>query len=153
MGMGSDDADRLAGRYIDFFRISVGIVKNDDEARDIVQEAIIKTLGKENVDDVCKYCAMAVKNMSLNLIKGRKMFLPLNEEILSTDYEYERMLRIVGEKRDELPDRLREVVELHDEDDYTLKEVSEMTGASVSTVKRMLDKAHSILREKILAEL
>jgi DNA-directed RNA polymerase specialized sigma24 family protein len=77
----------------------------------------------------------------------------LDEMMLVTDYEHEELLRIVAEKKEELSDIAKALVELHDEDGYTLSEVAGMMQMSVSTVKRILANTHCELRRKILSEI
>lgn len=79
--------------------------------------------------------------------------MSLDEVTLVTDYEHEELLNIVAEKKAELSEVARSIVELHDEDGYTLSEVAGMMQMSVSTVKRILAKAHYELRKKIEQEI
>lgn len=143
----------LVDHYLDFYSVAMAILKDDDDAREAVQEALVKTMLQLGVKDVCRYCVRVTRNNSLAILKRRHRQASLDEVMLVTDYEHEELLRIVAEKREELSDVAKAIVELHDEEDYTLSEVAGMMQMSVSTVKRILAKAHQELREKIESEI
>ena len=139
----------LVDHYLDFYSVAMAILQDDDDAREVVQEALVKTMLRLGVNDVCGYCVSVVKNESLAMIKRRNRRVSVEELTLVTDYEREDLLRLVAEKKAELSEVARAVVELHDEDGYTLSEVAGMMQMSVSTVKRILSRAHFELRTKI----
>ena len=139
----------LVDHYLDFYSVAMAILKDDDDAREAVQEALVKTMLQLRVKDVCSYCVSVVKNECLAMIKRRQRRVNMDELMLVTDYEHESLLRIVAEKKEELSEVAKAVVELHDEDGYTLSEVAGMMQMSVSTVKRILSNAHFELRKKI----
>lgn len=139
----------LVDHYLDFYSVAMAILKDDDDAREAVQEALMRTMLKMGVKDVCSYCTRVVKNNCLAIIKRRRRHVAVDELMLVTDYEHEDLLRIVAEKKEELSEVAKAVVELHDEEGYTLNEVAGMMQMSVSTVKRILSGAHIELRKKI----
>jgi RNA polymerase sigma-70 factor (ECF subfamily) len=143
----------LVDHYLDFFSVAMAIVQNEDDARDVVQEALTRTLTRLYVKDPVSYCVRVVKNMSLSVVQRRNRRVDLDEMMLVTDYEHERLLQLVAEKREELSEVAKAIVELHDEDGYTLSEVAGMMQMSPSTVKRILANAHYELRKKIEREL
>ena len=143
----------LVDHYLDFYSVAMAILKDEDDAREAVQEALVKTMLQLGVRDVCSYCARVVKNNSLAILKRKCRQVSLDEMMLVTDYEHEELLRIVAEKKEELSDIAKALVELHDEDGYTLSEVAGMMQMSVSTVKRILANAHCEWRRKILSEI
>ena len=143
----------LVDHYLDFFSVAMSILKEEDDAREAVQEALVKTMVQLGVRDVCSYCMSVVKNNSLAILKRRRRQVSLDEMMLVTDYEHEELLRIVAEKKEELSDIAKALVELHDEDGYTLSEVAARMQMSVSTVKRILANSHCELRRKILSEI
>ena len=143
----------LVDHYLDFFSVAMAIVQNEDDARDVVQEALTRPLTRLYVKDPVSYCVRVVKNMSLSVVQRRNRRVDLDEMMLVTDYEHERLLQLVAEKREELSEVAKAIVELHDEDGYTLSEVAGMMQMSPSTVKRILANAHYELRKKIEREL
>jgi RNA polymerase sigma-70 factor (ECF subfamily) len=143
----------LVDHYLDFYNVAMAILRDDDDAREAVQEALVKTMTQLGVKDVCKYCARVVRNNSLAILKRRSRQVSLDEVMLVTNYEHEDLLRLVAEKKAELSNVARAIVEMHDEDGYTLSEVAGMVQMSVSTVKRILAQAHYELRKKIESEI
>ena len=91
--------------------------------------------------------------MILSVVQRRNLRVDLDDMMLVTDYEHDRLLQLVAEKREELSEVAKAIVELHDEDGYTLSEVAGMMQMSPSTVKRILANAHYELRKKIEREL
>lgn len=149
----ADKRQLLVDHYLDFFSVAMAILKDEDDAREAVQEAVVKTMLQLRVKDVCGYCVCVVKNECLAMIKRRRRHTSVDELMMVTDYEHEELLRIVAEKKEELSEVAKAVVELHDEEGYTLSEVAGMIQMSVSTVKRILANAHYELRKKIEAEI
>lgn len=143
----------LVDHYLDYYSVAMAILKDDGDAREAVQEALVKTLLQRRVKDANNYCASVVKNNCLAILKRRHRQVSLDELMLVTDYEHEELLRLVAEKKEELSEVARAVVELHDEDGYTLSEVAGMMQMSVSTVKRILADAHYELKKKIEREI
>lgn len=143
----------LVDHYLVYYSVAMAILKNDDDAREAVQEALVKTLLQRRVKDVNGYCVSVVKNNCLAILKRKRRHVAVDEMMLVTDYEHEELLRIVAEKKEELSEVARAVVELHDEDGYTLSEVAGMMQMSVSTVKRILADAHYELKKKIEREI
>ena len=143
----------LVDHYLDFFSVAMAILQDEDEARDVVQEAVTQTLVRMYVNDVCGYCARVTRNMSIKTLERKRRRVNIDDVMLVTDYEHDRLLKLVAEKKEELSEVAKAVVELHDEDGYTLSEVAGMMRMSVSTVKRLLSRAHYELRKKLQEEI
>lgn len=143
----------LVDHYLDFYSVAMAILKDDEDAREAVQSALVKTMLQLRVKDVCGYCMCVVKNECLAMIKRKRRHVDIDGLVLVTDYEHEELLRIVAEKKEELSEVAKAVVELHDEEGYTLSEVAGMMQMSPSMVKRILADAHYDLRKKIESEL
>jgi RNA polymerase sigma-70 factor (ECF subfamily) len=144
---------QLVDHYLDFFSVAMAIVRDKDDAREVVQEALTRTMTRLYVKSPCDYCVRIIKNLGTNMLQRRNRLVGVDEMMLVTDYDRERLLQLVAEKRDELSDVAKAIVELHDEDGYTLSEVAGMMQMSISSVKRILADAHCELRKKIEREL
>ena len=143
----------LTDHYLDLFSVAMGILRDESDARDAVQEALIQTMSKPLVKQPFNYCLRAVRNESLDLLKRRQRLVSFEDVLLVTDVEEERLKKILAEKKAELSDLARAVVELHDEDGYTLHDVAGMMRISVSSVKRLLAGARCELRKKLEKEI
>lgn len=138
-----------------FFSLAMAMLRDEQDARDAVQEALVRVLTSSSVirRDWLAYTYKAVRHCAIDILRHRRMFVPLRDDMADSYGVHEERLRQVARLRDELPEALRSLVELHDEEDYTLAELSAMTGLSVTTIRRRLDEAHKILKEQIENEI
>lgn len=139
----------LVDHYLDYYLIAVSILKNDQDAKDAVQDAVVATLVKSGVKDANSYCRQVLRNKCIDMLRHRDKLRKLDDNILVTDPEKEEMLRLVTKAKDELPFFMRTVIELHYEEEYTIEDISSKVGVSVSKVKRVLAEAKGILRKKM----
>lgn len=142
----------LETHYLDFFSYAMAILRDVDDAKDAVQETMVRVLTARHVDDVVKYTYTALRNEAINVIRRRRRFTTLGDNPPCAESDLEVRLRLVARLRDELPETLRALVELHDEEGYTLSELAVLTGLSFSTVRRRLDEAHDILKKRLSEE-
>ncbi len=143
----------LEAHYLDFFGLAMAILRDADDARDAVQDAIVRVLTTRKIDDVKSYTFRCVHNAAIDIYRHRLRLVPLGNNISYQTDEHEERLREVARLRDELPEALKALVELHDEEDYTLEELSVMTNMPVMTVRRRLDEAHAILKKRMEEEI
>lgn len=139
--------------YLDFFSYAMAMLRNSDDAKDAVQEAIVKVLTTRNVDDVMRYTYRTLRNEAVNIMRQHRRFARLNDNIPDAESSHEASLRAVAELRDELPEALKSLVELHDEEDYTVAELAVLTGLSTATLRRRLAEAHELLKKRIEEEI
>lgn len=152
--MGRSDIRRqLEERYLDFFSVAMSILKDEDEARDAVQEALTRTMTKLLVREPCNFCMRTLKHLCIDTLRHRKRLVGIEETMLSTDPEHEELLELVRRKKEELSEMARIVLELHDEDGHTLVEVAGMLKVSPSTVKRIVHGARNEMRKKLEGEM
>ena len=143
----------LEEHYLDFFSLAMSILRDADDAGDAVQEALVHVLTKRHIDNVMSYTYQSVRNASLAIIRHRKRMVPLGENVPDIDLAHEERLKKVRNLCDELPDTMRALVELYDQDGYTLKELAKITNTSASSVRRRIDEAHNILKKRIEEEI
>lgn len=136
-----------------FYSIARAMLHDEQDALDAVQEALVKVLTTRHVKDVVGYTITTVRNCAIDIIRHRQMFEPLPEEIPDHGSYISERLRRIGELRDELPEMLQLLVELHDENGYSLAELATITGMPVMTIRRRLDTAHMILKKRIENEI
>lgn len=139
----------LVDRYLDFYTTALAILKDDEDAKDAVQDALVNTLVKTGVKDPFGYCMQAVRNRCIDMIRHRGKFSQLNDNTITVDPEREALLRMVAEMKSRLPFLAKNIVELHYEEDYTIPEVASKLGISVSKVKRILAETKTELRIKL----
>lgn len=150
----STEAGILFIKYAkDIFRYSFSILKNEDEAKDAVQEVFKKYVeSKETFDGRCSHKTWLViiaRNYCFNRIRKRgfkhysidqtimdKKYEPDLDDIISLEYALMKLS----------PDE-SELIFLREYESYSYKELAEITGQSVNNVKVKLHRIRNKLRE------
>lgn len=138
------------------------IIKDEDEAKDVVQEIFVSLLNKRTSIDIkgsiSNYLYMAVRYKVLDSISRKKVrtdYLDsLNDYISTGDYPTDRLLiekEINAEMEKEiqnLPARMKEVFELSRKKELSHKEIAETLNISDKTVKKQISNAIKLLKPK-----
>lgn len=140
-------------RYQDaMYRIAMSTVRNADDALDIVQASALKALENyhklKSPDSIRSWLFRIVVNEAIDHIKASGRELLGEENIPEAPYHepaYDRSGEDVYEAVMKLPEQLRILVILRYYEELSLKEISEVTGINLSTVKTRLYKAHKLL--------
>jgi len=128
------------------YHISFTILRNDDDAMDAVQEALLtawqmrSSLRDENA--FRPWLSRILCNVCYGMIRRRRPTLTLLETVPAP----ERSDSGLPEALENLADELRLPVVLHYLDGYSLKEVGEMMDISEGAVKNRLFRARQKLR-------
>ena len=146
------------------FRFAWRLLDNEEEAKDVVQEVLIKVWnGRDQMDAVQNWeawCMRVAKNLSLDRLRSRqrKAIGPMEEgfdvhhETLSP-YEKtelaESMVRI-NQLIAALPEKQRQVIHLRDIEGYSYNEICEILDLDMSQVKVNLFRARNSVREKLV---
>lgn len=158
-----EEFNKLVERLKDkMYRVSLRIVKYDEEARDVVQDSLVKIWKIKDrlttIDNVDAYCMMITRNMSIDKLRSRKMeTTDISEQydLKSNTADPERLsivrdeLKMVKKIIEQLPENHRTVLELRDIEGYSYKEISEMTGFTLDKVKVYLYRARLKLKEQL----
>ncbi|MBR4739383.1 MAG: sigma-70 family RNA polymerase sigma factor [Bacteroidales bacterium] len=143
----------LEEHYLDFYSRAVSILDDEDDAKDAVQEAVVKTLVRVGVRDMVAYCYRATENESINILRRRKRLAPLDSTEVATDHEGLRLMKELRECRELLLPMERRVLELRRDHGYNNVEVAGQVGVSVSTVKRLLSSAEQKMKYNMTHEI
>ena len=154
--------------YQPLVHLSISYLKDEDEAKSVVQEAFIKLweIRYELHPDsnLRNFLFTLVKNNCLNILKRRQIILKHHEEIkwMEMHYQYESLSRIgenylefneLKEKIDlaikNLPEHCRIVFEMSRFEDLKNREIAEKLSISQKTVEAHLTKALKILRNDL----
>lgn len=130
----------LEEHYLDFYSRAVDILNDEDDAKDAVQEAVVKTLVSVGVRDMVAYCFRATEHECINILRRKQRVMKLDEDVMESPTDRER-LRELRECRELLLPMERRVFELRRDHGYTNVETAGRTGVSVATVKRLLASA------------
>ena len=142
------------------YRVAFRIVRDHEEARDVVQDALVKIWNKRNlledVDNKDAYCITITRNMGIDKLRSKKMETSDISERYDIKSEVANPERIAVGKDEfaiirafinKMPDNHREVLQLRDIEGYSYKEISEITGHSLEKVKVYLHRARMRIKE------
>jgi len=144
------------------YRLALRVVKNEEEAHDVVQDSFVKVWKKREklaeIENKEAYCMTIARNMGIDKLRGRKMTTTdideqYNLEANVADPERQlvakQQLGLVMDIVNRLPENHRTVIQLRDIEGYTYKEIAEMTGYNIQKVKVYLHRARTKLKQEI----
>lgn len=140
----------LTEHYLDFYSQAVAILDDEDDAKDAVQEAVVKTLVHLGVRDPVSYCHRATVNECFSILRRKRRLVRLGEIKELVSYHIDEVQQMVNESKEALNPLERVVLEFHHEDDYTIAQLSAIMGVSVATVKRLLSGAEKKMRKNLI---
>ncbi len=139
------------------------MLRDDDEAQDIVQELFTHLWKKSTEIDfnikLSSYLYKAVRNRIFNHLEHRKVVHDYQRSLIefmdssaaaADELVRERELALIIEQEIQaLPPKMREVFELSRKQHLSYKEIGAQLGISEHTVKRQVSNSLSILRTKL----
>lgn len=138
------------------YRLAYSYVKNVDDALDIVQESIYKAFSSinslENPSYIKTWFYRIIVNTSLDFLRKQKKLVVVDEEAISSyDSGSEDIYENIDLQKsmEDLPHNYRSVIVLRYFEDLTIKEVAEILGENVNTIKTRLYKSLEMLRIKM----
>lgn len=141
-----------------FYRVAYSYTKNQEDATDVVQEAIYKAIAKvhtlDNADYVKTWFYRILINESLNFIRKNKKFMQNEHSLENAIYEDEDLALnyTLYNAVSELEPKMRTVIILRYYEDMKLIEIAEVTSSNLNTVKSRLYKALELLKITIRSE-
>jgi len=142
------------------YRLALRLVKDPEEARDVVQDALVKIWTKweklEHINNKAAYCMTITRNVGIDKIRSKRMKttdIDEHYDIQSGTANPEKLTIVKDEFRrvkkviDNLPENHRTVIQLRDIEGYSYKEIVEITGFSQEKVKVYLHRARTRLKQ------
>ena len=127
-----------------FYRLAYSYLNNREEALDAVQTAVCKALEKQDglrdAGAIRTWFTRILVNACMDQLRQRKRVTLVPPEALDAG-SYEDPLPTDGtlaQRVDALPAEIGTIVKLRFYEDLSLKEISDVTGVSLSTVKTRL---------------
>jgi RNA polymerase sigma factor (sigma-70 family) len=155
--MTEKDYNECVKLYADnVYRFILKNLKNDDDAKDVVQSSFEKMWrNKETVENLkCKSFLFTVAyNTMIDLIRKNKRIIlkdDFRETILGSNNQQQNTKRILEEALNKLNERDRSLVMLKDYEGYNYEEIGQITGLNESRVKVYLHRARLQLRAYIV---
>ena len=154
--MSAQDFEWIYEKYKNLlFRIAFTMLKNCEDAEDILQEVFIKRVYNAPVFETDEHEKRWLIRVTVNLCKNHLMsFWYRNRAEIENIETMENWNLDIEEKLllQELmllPEKQRVAIYLHYFEGYTCKEIAEMLGCRVSTIKMRLKKGRELLKLKL----
>ena len=140
--------------YQEWCLVSFSYVRDLDDAKDVVQNIVIKLLEKddwESIRDLKSYIGSAIRNESLKKIKLHQRTYAIRNQVVEVpSYEKEliqdEISKSIFKQLDLLPEKNRMVFKLCVLDGLKYENAADTMGITVNTVKYHLKKSFKILR-------
>jgi RNA polymerase sigma-70 factor, ECF subfamily len=145
------------------YRFATRLLKDEEEAKDIVQEAMIRVWNKRDDMHTLKnmeaWCMRIVRNLALDRLKSKQF----NNNRLDETYHLQAS-GVSPEQRTEidntmenihhfiagLPDKQRQIIQLRDIEGFSYKEIGDILNLDANNVKVNLFRARKSVRENLL---
>jgi RNA polymerase sigma-70 factor (ECF subfamily) len=145
------------------YRFAFRLLGNSEEAKDVVQETMIKVWNGRDLAEVQNmeaWCMRIAKNLSLDKLrsKQRKTTDSMNESFdVAHDSlsplektELTESMKRINELMTTLPEKQRQVMHLRDVEGYSYNEICDIMELDMSQVKVNLFRARNAVREKLI---
>ncbi len=145
-------------RYAQRVKAYCSVTLNDEDmAADIFQETFIRFYNKarEKKIDVLNVPGLLIttaRNLCLNAKRNKKNTVPVDEltgylEAETNSYEKSELWGLVTMALDLMDEKYKEVFILRELDNFSIKEIAEITGETVACAKSRVFRAHMKLME------
>lgn len=128
------------------------VLYDEEAAHDAFQEAFMRLYEHRRTYDGRNFMVWfftIVRNVCLNMRRNKKTTVPFEASSADTTPAHVRDVVLYDEVASalaRLPDDYREAIVLYEYEGYAYKEISEITGASIATVKIRIYRARKMLR-------
>ncbi len=143
------------------FACAKGILCDDNDVHDCLQESYVGLWNNRErlleVENVRGYCLAVVRNSAMQMIRSRKISVPVEEADRDQGYhqsfsvenrdELELVLRLIAG----LDERKRRVLKLNALAGLSTSEIAEATGLSHENVRVILSRARKEMRDRWIA--
>ena len=154
--MTADEYNQCVDAHADgLYRFILNNIRDEEEARDIVQDAFEKMWrNREQVDGgkAKSYLFTTGHHTMIDRIRRRKFsagFDDVTENMLYHEEQYSDLKQLLNRAVTRLPEVQRAVLTLRDYEGYSYAEIGDITGLSESQVKVYIYRARNFLKEYI----
>lgn len=125
-----------------FYRLAYSVLKNTDEALDAIQTAVCRALERQgslrDAGAVRPWFYRILMNTCTDALRQRARLIPFPEDLELPHEDPEPADDALARRVDALPPEVGTVIKLRFYEEMTLKEISQVTGQNLSTVKSRL---------------
>ncbi len=142
----------------EILNIAYGYTKNKEDSIDIMQNAyvaLLKTNKSFESSEHIKYFLIRVTiNESINFLKSHqyKRVIKNNEFVMNIPDKEDELPYDLSKIVSILPEKYKTIIILHYYDDMKIKDISKILKISESAVKKRLERARNLIKEKIEEE-
>jgi RNA polymerase sigma factor (sigma-70 family) len=150
-------------------KIACRYFKNEDEVVDVVNRSFLKVLSNlEDIRDIRTYYGWAKQitvRSAIDAVRAKKSYNENYKLVVDDEHYSERLTQTqavdMGAKDDvnriftimrQLPDVIREVVNMVIVDGFTHKEVSDALGISENNSRQLLSRGRAILQDQLIKQ-
>ncbi len=149
----AETRQQLVDHYLDYYALAQAMLDDDDDARDVVQEALARTMAMPLLQKPVEYCYQTVRRVAVDMLRYRMRTQPLDEGELTyvstEDDNYAALLERVRKVREGMPTAMRALLRLRYEKELSYIELEKLTGLSAITIRRRLKEAKRMMKEKL----
>ncbi len=147
------------------YRFALKLLKDQEEAQDVVQEVFIKVWNMrgevDKLNNVEAWCMRVTRNLSLDKLKSKhkKYTSPMEDgfEVSQgekiTPYSTTEMndaMNNIGKFIASLPEKQKQIIQLRDVEGYSYQEIGDIMEIDMNQVKVNLFRARKAVKENIL---
>lgn len=156
--MTTAEYNKSVDQYADhIYRFVLKHIKNEDAAKDIVQDTFTKVWVKKDDIDATKVKSYLFTTAHHTLIDYTRRAKPQDDVEAIDKHHYEKPLQnmdlqaILDEALEQLPEIQRTVILLRDYEGYAYDEIGEITGLKESQVKVYIFRARKKLKDILIS--
>ena len=135
------------------YRLSYSILKNEEDAKDAVQEAIYNAYKNlEKLKDKRKFKSWIYKivtNTSFEILRNKKNYIDIEQENIPAEKIDIDTNLTLWKAVQGLEQPYRTTITLFYYEDMSIKEISEITGSKVDAIKKQLSRGRDKIKEVI----
>jgi RNA polymerase sigma factor (sigma-70 family) len=145
------------------FRSALFLLKDEEEARDVVQDVFLKLWQKrdelEQVDNVEAFAMRMTRNRCIDIIRANR-YVPIESQPnqmlreepddVHSDIEISEAAGQVRKLIEGLPETQRQVMQLRDIEQLEYEEIAGITGLQVNAIRVNLSRARKKVRDEFL---
>ena len=135
------------------YRLSYSILKNEEDAKDAVQEAIYNAYKNlETLKDKRKFKSWIYKivaNTSFEVLRNKKNYIDIEQENIPAEKIDIDTNLTLWKAVQGLEQPYRTTITLFYYEDMSIKEISEITGSKVDAIKKQLSRGRDKIKEVI----
>lgn len=147
------------------FRLALRILKNEEDANDIVQDSLLKLWDKRKVladiKNIKSFSMTMVRNACIDFIRKHKPITDKEQIILQRTDELNPekklvvsdQLQIVRNIINQMNEQQREVIQLREIEGLDYDEIAEITNLSINNLRVIISRARKEIRQKMLSQM